>query len=153
MVPTTSRWVSVSPATLALDELLTWATRPDCGAVVTFSGVVRDSSSAHGNVHALEYDTSEELAEQRLHLIVDEAWRRWPDLGAVAVHHRTGLVALSEATVVVVVASPHRDEAFAAAKYCIDTLKVSVPMWKREHFLGGSAWSSEAVPLGDVVER
>jgi molybdopterin synthase catalytic subunit len=143
-------WVSVTSEQLSLDALSDWATRADCGAIVSFSGVVRNASSARNDVQALEYETSEELAERRLDQIIDEARRRWPTLGAVGIHHRTGRVKLSETTVLVVVSSPHRAEAFDAARYCIDTLKVSVPMWKRELFEGGSAWSEESSPIVNV---
>lgn len=146
-------WVSITPERLSLDVLTDWAIRPDCGAVVTFSGGVRNESAAHDNVQALEYETSEELAERRLDEIIDEARRRWPTLGAVEIHHRTGPVDLSETTVVVVVSSPHRAEAFEAARYYIDTLKVSVPMWKRELFEGGSAWSDESSPIVNIESR
>jgi molybdopterin synthase catalytic subunit len=138
---------------LSVDALTDWATRADCGAIVSFSGVVRNESSAHNSVQALEYETSDELAKQRLEEIIDEARRLWPTLGAVGIHHRTGRVELSETTVVVVVSSPHRAEAFDAARFCIDTLKVSVPMWKREHFEGGSAWSEESSPIVNVENR
>jgi molybdopterin synthase catalytic subunit len=154
MSATSSRsWVLVTSERLSVDALTDWATRPECGAIVTFSGVVRDRSSTHENVHALEYETSEHLAERRLEEIIDEARRRWPTLGAVGIHHRTGRVALSNTTVVVVVSSPHRAEAFDAARYCIDTLKVSVPMWKRELFEGGSSWSQESSPIVNVESR
>jgi molybdopterin synthase catalytic subunit len=143
-------WILVTPDKLSLDSSIDWATQPDCGAVVSFSGVVRNSSSAHDAVQALEYETSEALAEGRLGQIVDEARRRWPDLGSVALHHRTGRVELSETTVVVVVSSPHRAQAFDAARYCIDTLKKSVPMWKREIFENGSSWSEESSPIVNV---
>jgi molybdopterin synthase catalytic subunit len=146
----TRNWTSVTSDELSLDALTDWATRADCGAIVSFSGVVRNESSAHDNVQALEYETSDELAKQRLDEIIDEARRRWPTLGAVGIHHRTGRVELSETTVIVVVSSPHRAEAFDAARFCIDTLKVSVPMWKREHFEGGSAWSEESSPIVNV---
>lgn len=146
-------WTAVTPERLSLDDLVGWATQPDCGAVVSFSGVVRSSSSAHDGVQALEYETSEELAQKRLDEIIAEARRQWPTLGAVGIHHRIGRVELSEATVLVVVASPHRAEAFDAARYCIDTLKKSLPMWKREVFEGGSAWSEETSPIADVSDR
>lgn len=146
-------WVAVTEGPLSLDALVAWATRPDCGAVVTFSGTVRDHSDDHPVVEALEYETSAPLALARLDELVAEARRRWPDLGPVAVHHRLGRVELAEATVHVVVAAPHRAEAFAAARFCIDTLKASVPMWKREHFPGGSSWSSATEPLRPVDAR
>jgi molybdopterin synthase catalytic subunit len=149
----TSNWVSVTPSTLSLDALTSWATRPNCGAVVTFSGVVRDNSSARENVIALEYETSTDMAEKRIHQVIDEARVRWPSLEAVAIHHRIGRVALSEATVIVAVSSPHRGDAFDAARYCIDTLKVSVPMWKREIWQGGSAWSEDASPILNAQDQ
>jgi len=149
----TSNWVLVTPDQLSLESLATWATRLNCGAVVTFSGVVRDHSRSRENVIALEYETSIEMAEKRIHEVVDEARVRWPSLEAVAIHHRVGRVELSDATVIVAVSSPHRDDAFDAARYCIDTLKVSVPMWKRELWEGGSAWSDESSPIVNARDR
>jgi molybdopterin synthase catalytic subunit len=149
----TSNWVSVTPQQLSLDALTSWATRPNCGAVVTFSGIVRDNSSVRENVIALEYETSTELAEKRIIELVDEVRLRWPSLEAVAIHHRIGRVELSEPTVLVAVSSPHRDDAFEAARYCIDTLKVSVPMWKREIWEGGSAWSDDTSPIVNARDQ
>ena len=77
------------------------------------------------------------------------ARERWPTLGAVAIHHRIGSVALEHPAVAVAVSAPHRQAAFEAARYCIDAVKKSVPMWKREVWVGGSAWSQEA---HDIVE-
>jgi molybdopterin synthase catalytic subunit len=148
--PRTSTWVSVTEARLSSEELSAWAVRPNCGAVVTFSGVVRDHSHARDAVSALEYETSAELAERRINEIVAVARERWPSLEAVAIHHRIGQIELSEAAVVVAVSSPHRADAFDAARFCIDTLKQTVPMWKREHWAGGSAWSEETSPLLDT---
>ncbi len=143
-------WVAVTPEPLALDPLVAWATRPGCGAVVTFSGTVRDHSADHDAVSALEYETSEPHALARLGEVAEEARRRWPDVAAVALHHRVGRVELGEPTVLVVVAAPHRAEAFEAGRFCIDALKRTVPMWKREHFPGGSAWSSATEPIVPV---
>jgi molybdopterin synthase catalytic subunit len=145
-----STWVAITEAPLSSDELSAWVVRPNCGAVVTFSGVVRDHSRAHNDVVALEYETSPELAEKRINEIVAVARERWPSLEAVAIHHRVGTVELSDTTVVVVVSSPHRADAFDAARFCIDTLKETVPMWKREIWVGGSAWSEDTSPLLDV---
>lgn len=145
-----STWVAVTEAPLSSDELSTWALRPSCGAVVTFSGVVRDHSRARDDVLALEYETSSTLAEQKINEIVAVARERWPSLEAVAIHHRIGRVELTETAVIVAVSSPHRGDAFDAARFCIDTLKHSVPMWKREIWEGGSAWSEETSPLLDI---
>ncbi|HEY5104997.1 MAG TPA: molybdenum cofactor biosynthesis protein MoaE [Acidimicrobiales bacterium] len=149
----TSNWILITESPLSPDELSSWVIRPNCGAVVTFSGIVRDHSKARENVLALEYETSTELAEQRLHDVVDEARKRWPGVEAVAIHHRIGRVELSDSTVVVAVSSPHRDVAFEAARFCIDTLKVSVPMWKREVWEGGSAWSDEVSPIVNARDQ
>ncbi len=146
-------WIAISDEPLSLEALVAWATRPGCGAVVTFSGTVRDHSEDHAEVRALEYETSEPLARARLEEVAAEARRRWPDLEAVGLHHRVGVVDLTEATVHVVVAAPHRAEAFEAARYCIDTLKASVPIWKREHGADGTTWSSATTPLAPIERR
>ncbi len=72
------------------------------------------------------------------------------DLERIALLHRTGELGLSEASVAVVVSSPHRAEAFEAARFCIDTLKESVPIWKQEHWAGGSDWAVEQHPIRPV---
>jgi molybdopterin synthase catalytic subunit len=143
-------WVLVTPDALSPVDVVTWVTRPNCGAIVTFSGTVRDHSRTQEHVTALEYETDNDLAERRMHEIAIEARARWPEIAAIALHHRVGMVELSESTVFVAVSSPHRNDAFEAARYCIDTLKRSVPMWKREHWPDGSAWSEETSPLLDV---
>lgn len=145
-------WVSVSPSELSTADLSAWAIRPNCGAVVTFCGTTRNNSAAHDEIEALEYETSAELAEKSILEIIAAARTRWPTIGAVAIHHRTGRVSLSEAAVVVAVSSPHRQEAFEAAQFCIDTLKESVPMWKREIWRDGSAWSTDARTILKVRE-
>lgn len=139
--------VAVSPAALRPDELTAWARRPECGAIVTFCGTARSTSTTGHDIIALEYETEPALAEARIASVVAEARRRWPEIGAVAVHHRVGEVRLTESAVVVVVSAPHRQEAFDAAKFCIDAVKRCVPMWKREVWEGGSAWSEESQGL------
>jgi molybdopterin synthase catalytic subunit len=143
-------WVSVTPSPLSSDELVAWAVRPECGAVVTFCGTARSSSTTGHEIQALEYETSVELAEARIAEVVASARSRWPEIGAVAIHHRVGVVTVTEPAVVVVVSSPHRREAFEAAQFCIDTVKRCVPMWKREVWEGGSAWSEEAQEIVSV---
>ncbi|HEY5121805.1 MAG TPA: molybdenum cofactor biosynthesis protein MoaE [Acidimicrobiales bacterium] len=145
-------WVSVTPSPLSPDALSTWACRPTCGAVVTFSGNVRSSSTTGHDIVSLEYETSEGLAERRITDIIGVMRSRWPELGAVAVHHRIGKVELGGVAVVVAVSSPHRQEAFDAAKFCIDAVKTAVPMWKREVWEGGSIWSEEASDIVSVQD-
>lgn len=144
-------WIAVTSAALSSDELTAWATRPACGAVVTFCGTVRHTSGAHDDVVALEYETSVTLAERALGDIVAATRQYWPEVEAIAVHHRIGEVALGDVAVVVAVSSAHRHDAFEAARFCIDTLKECVPMWKREVWPGGGAWSSDTRPLQRVI--
>ena len=148
--PADRDWVLVSESPLQPQELTAWATRPECGAVVTFCGTARNSSGVDHVIEALEYETSVALAEDRMSQVIELARSRWPMLGAVAIHHRIGLVRLEEPAVVIAVSSPHRQAAYEASQFCIDTVKKCVPMWKREMWEGGSAWSEEAQDLLSV---
>ncbi len=145
-------WITVSPQALNSNELSECAARPECGAIVTFCGTARVSSSTGNEIRELEYDTDIGLAEARMHEVVAVARSRWPQIVAVAIHHRIGTVALKEPAVVVTVSSPHRLEAFEAAQFCIDAVKSTVPMWKREVWQGGSTWSLEAQDIKSVHE-
>jgi molybdopterin synthase catalytic subunit len=137
-------WVALTPERLPIERATTWATTPDCGAVVAFSGVVRDHSDGRDGVTALTYEAYEEVAQRRMQEVAAETRRRWPALGRIALLHRLGHLELSEASVIVVVGSPHRAEAFDAARFAIDTLKETVPIWKREHWADGSDWATRA---------
>jgi len=145
-------WVLISDQELDVTAVTAWASRDSCGALVLFCGTVRSSSSTGEDIIALEYDTSVELAEPRIAEVIAAARTRWPAIEAVAVHHRIGRVELGGVTVVVAVSSPHRGEAFAAGQYCIDTVKASVPMWKKELWDGGSIWSQEATTIAPVTD-
>lgn len=141
-VPRGDDWLALTTAPIALDEITAWATLPRCGAVVSFSGTVRDHSHRRPNVRTLRYEAYEEYAVDRLHDVAHAARRRWHDLGRVALVHRTGLLAVGETAVVVVTSAPHRAEAFEAAAFCIDTLKATVPLWKFEEWDGGGDWAT-----------
>jgi molybdopterin synthase catalytic subunit len=142
--------VALVAEAIDLTALLAWATRPSAGAVVTFSGVVRDHADGRDGVHALTYEAYDEPAVDAMRAIVADARTRWTSLECVALVHRTGRLELGEASVVVVVSSPHRAEAFEAARLLIDTLKTSVPIWKQEHWEGGEGWAVDAQPLRSV---
>lgn len=141
-------WVGLAPSVLPVTEALAWATMPDCGAVVLFTGVVRDHAPGRPDVSALDYEAYDEEAVRRIEGVVAGARAHWPALGRVATLHRTGHLEVGEVAVVVVVSAPHRAEAFDAARFCIDELKANVPIWKRETWSGGQDWSSEAVTVG-----
>jgi molybdopterin synthase catalytic subunit len=121
-----------------------WVTLPSCGAVVTFTGTARDHAPGRPGVHRLEYEAYEGPAVRRLEALAEEIRARWTDVGRIALLHRTGVVELGQAAVVVAVSSPHRAEAFEAARYGIDELKRTAPIWKREAWAGGESWGLEA---------
>lgn len=146
-----SVWAEICEVPLPLEDAIAWATRPDCGAVVTFCGTVRDFSEGRSNVSALEYEAYAGTAERRMTEVADEARSRWPGVRRVALLHRVGTLGVSEVAVVVVVSAPHRDEAFAASRFCIETLKESVPIWKRETWVDGRDWGVEHHALSDSV--
>jgi molybdopterin synthase catalytic subunit len=127
-----------------------WATTPASGAVVVFLGVVRDHAEGRAGVTGLTYEAYQEAAVAKLAEVAADARRRWPVIDRVALLHRVGDLALSDTAVAVVVSSPHRDDAFEAARHCIDTLKETVPIWKREHWEGGSDWGTGANPVRAV---
>ncbi|MDP1820246.1 MAG: molybdenum cofactor biosynthesis protein MoaE [Acidimicrobiales bacterium] len=143
-------WVALLPGALPTGEASSWATLPSCGAVVTFTGTARDHAPGRTGVHRLEYEAYEEHAIGRLEAVAAEARRRWLEIGRVALLHRTGIVGLGEAAVVVVVSAPHRSEAFEAARFAIDEVKRTVPIWKREAWEGGESWGLEAQHLAEV---
>ena len=118
----------------AESEALT-AGRTDIGAVVTFAGLCRDEG---GTLAALEIEHYPGMAEEEIFRVAQEAWTRWPLKGLTAVH-RHGRIAPGEPIVLVVAASSHRADAFAAAEFLMDYLKTSAPFWKKEHRIDGSA--------------
>lgn len=143
-------WVALSHEKLPVDAAASWVVLPRCGAVVTFSGTARDHAEGRPGVTRLEYEAYAEMVEPRLLAIADEARGRWPDLGRMVLLHRVGEVPIGESAVVVAASAPHRDAAFEAARFGIDTLKATVPIWKREHWSGGQDWGLQAQHLVDV---
>jgi len=133
--------VSVGADPIDAKALVEEVGRPESGATVLFLGTVRDHSHARTGVTHLEYEVYAELVEPKIREIIDQAAGRWPILSA-AVEHRTGTVDLGEASVAVAVSTAHRDDAFAAARFIIDELKTRAPIWKKEHWAGGSEWSA-----------
>ncbi len=116
--------------------LLAGAHHPGAGAVVLFSGEVRDHNRGRA-VSFLEYEAYGPLAEKMIHDILAEARSRW-SLQIALAQHRTGVVAIGDTAVVVITASAHREEAYAANRYIIDRIKHNAPIWKCEHYADGS---------------
>ena len=132
--------VSVGDGPIDTAALVSEVSRPDAGATVLFLGTVRDHSEGKEGVTHLSYEVFPEMVEQKIAEIIEEAAGKWPVL-SVAVEHRSGDVALGEASVAVAVSSAHRADAFESARHMIDELKDRAPIWKKEHWPGGSEWS------------
>ena len=108
------------------------------GAVNVFIGTVRNQTQARPVVR-LEFEAYESMALKKMRELTDQAAARWP-VQKVALVHRTGVVPIGEAAVVIAVATPHRQASFEACAYLIDTLKEVVPIWKKEIFEDGEVW-------------
>ena len=106
---------------------------------MVFLGVVRENSPTGKPVRYLEYEAYPGMAEREMEAIAVEIAARW-ERAAVAIVHRTGRLAIGEASVAIAVATPHRAAAFEACRYAIDRLKETVPIWKKEVFTDGSEW-------------
>jgi len=132
--------VAVTPDLLAVEALS--AAVADAhgahGAVASFVGLVRGHNQGRA-VRFLEYEAYEPLAVRALERIRTEVAEAWPGV-TLGVHHRTGRLALGEASVAIAAASAHRGDAFAACRYAIERIKQIVPIWKHEHFEGGDVW-------------
>ena len=122
------------------------------GAIVTFIGVVRDHNAGR-TVLFLDYEACAPLAVKSFERIEAEAADRWPSV-KLAIHHRTGRLAIGDASVVIAAASAHRADAFAVSRYAIERIKQISPIWKHEHFDGGEVWIEGATAdPGDEAAR
>ncbi len=126
----------ISALPLDIVGLLAGAHHPQAGAVVLFSGDVRDNNLGK-EVAYLEYEAHESMAAKMIAAILEEAQSKWP-LNIALAQHRIGQVKVGESAVVVITASPHRSEAYAANRYIIDRIKHEVPLWKCEYFTDGT---------------
>ncbi|MEI6945984.1 molybdenum cofactor biosynthesis protein MoaE [Paraflavisolibacter sp. H34] len=134
--PVADKIDAITAEPIDLVGLLARSHDPRAGALVLFSGDVRDHNAGK-EVDRLEYEAHPVLAPQMIEAIVAEAQERWSLTLAVA-QHRIGKVGIGESAVVVITASPHRKEAYAANRYIIDKIKHEVPIWKCEYFADGT---------------
>ena len=129
------------------DRLLMQARRADCGAVLLFLGTTREWTGGN-RTDFLEYDAYEEMAISEMQKLADSALTRWP-IKFICIVHRLGRVNIGEASVAIVVSSPHRREAFEAGEWLIDSLKELVPIWKKDHTATGSSeWLHPLTGIG-----
>jgi molybdopterin synthase catalytic subunit len=123
---------------------------PGVGAVASFVGLVRDQNAGR-RVTRLEYEAYAPLAEKAFAQIAAEAVEVWPAT-VLGIHHRTGLVPIGEASIVIVAAAAHRGAAFSACRYPIERVNQIAPIWKHEYFEGGDVWIEGAVAAADDAE-
>ena len=112
---------------------------PGAGAIGLFSGVVRNHTGERQTKY-LEYEAHTPMAEAKMREIATMLRSRWPGLRRIAIVHRIGRLEIGESSVMIAVSSPHRREAFEACHLAIDTLKETVPVWKKEYFEDGEVW-------------
>jgi molybdopterin synthase catalytic subunit len=152
-------WVGLTSDVLPIATAYEWCVQPRCGAVVLFSGVVRDHATDEDgvlrtDVQHLVYEAYESQAVAAFEKIADEVRVRWPETGRIVLLHRTGRLEVGESSVVVVVGSPHRAQAFEAGRYAIDALKASAPIWKHETWLDPESGTTRGWGTGshDIVD-
>jgi len=131
--------VEVTAEPLSEGRLMAAVGDAGAGGVVLFSGVVRDETGGR-RVKYLEYEAHAPMAVAKMREIASAVRARWPGVRALALAHRIGRLEIGESSVMIAVSSPHRGEAFDACRFAIDTLKETVPVWKKEYFEDGEVW-------------
>lgn len=128
----------VTGSSIDTEALLVFVGDPAAGGATLFVGTTRNENEGRV-VERLEYEAYEAMAVEEMHRIGDAIARRW-GIVAVSMVHRVGVVPVGQVSVAVAVSAAHREEAFAACRFGIDTLKATVPIWKKEYFEGGELW-------------
>jgi molybdopterin synthase catalytic subunit len=123
---------------LEIGDAIAEVSFPECGAIASFIGTVRNRSRDR-DVHHLEYEAFEEMAEAMLDRLGRELTEKH-SLRAIAIHHRVGRVEIGEPSVVIAASAPHRADALDACRDAIETLKATIPLWKKEVYAGGEEW-------------
>ena len=128
----------ITNETLNIPNCIDWVMAPQAGGIDVFIGTVRDQTKGK-KVVRLEFEAYEKMALNEMKKIANEMIQRWP-LHKVLIHHRVGILQIGEVPVVIAVSASHRAAAFEACRYAIDTLKQTVPIWKKEVFENGEEW-------------
>lgn len=132
--------VNISIEPIDISACIKKATNLECGGVDVFIGAVRDKTKEK-NVVRLEYEAYHSMALKEMQKIADEAIKRW-EIKNILLHHRVGTLHVGDIAVIAAVSAPHRKAAFDACRYSINTLKKTVPIWKKEVFEDGEEWVS-----------
>lgn len=130
--------VHITKEPLDINHCINQVQSPESGGIDVFIGTVRSATKGKAVVR-LEFEAYERMALKEMNKIAEAAKDKWP-VHKIVVHHRTGILTIGEVPVVIAVAAAHRDAAFDACRYIIDTLKQTVPIWKKEIFEDGEVW-------------
>lgn len=130
--------ILISQQQLNITSCIEWVMSPDTGGLDVFIGTVRNATKGKPVIR-LEFEAYEPMAIAELEKILKQVTDRWP-VQKVLIHHRTGILQVGEVPVVIAVSAAHREAAFEACRYIIDTLKETVPIWKKEVFEDGEVW-------------
>lgn len=130
--------VKIQAEPLNTDYCIKQVMSPDCGGIDIFVGTVRNATKGK-RVVRLEFEAYESMALKEMKKLGEQAMEQWP-VQKVVIHHRTGVLDIGDIPVIIAVSAVHRDAAFDACRYIIDTLKQTVPIWKKEVFEDGEVW-------------
>ena len=131
-------YIKITSEKLRLDECYEFVTDDSCGGIVAFVGTVRNSTQKK-EVIQLEFSTYQAMAVKEMQYIAEIALKKF-SIKKIAIHHAEGMLQIGDIPVIIVVSAPHRKAAFEACEFAIDTLKETVPIWKKEHFSDGEVW-------------
>lgn len=130
--------VNISAEPLNVEECIDRVTSPECGGIDVFIGTVRNATKGN-TVIRLEFEAYERMALKEMQKLANEATEKW-SVNNIVIHHRVGALEVGDIPVIICVSAAHRDAAFDACRYIIDTLKQTVPIWKKEIFENGEVW-------------
>jgi molybdopterin synthase catalytic subunit len=130
--------IEIHTAPLNIQACTGWIMSPDSGGIDVFIGTVRNATKGKA-VLKLEFEAYNKMAINEIKKITKQAFDKWP-VQKILVHHRTGTLQVGEIPVIIAVSAAHRAAAFDACRYIIDTLKQTVPIWKKEFFENGEVW-------------
>ena len=149
---TTTVMVRVQHEPISIEALTTWASQPEAGAVSSFLGITRNNFNGKLVVR-LEYEGYVTMAEKVLASIAEQVFQKWSGICRVAMIHRLGVVPVGQASVVIVVSSPHRKDSLEAVHFAIDQIKALVPVWKKEVYGTGNDVSDGDATTTKVKEE
>ncbi len=130
--------IKITSEKLDLHECYNFVTDDSCGGISAFVGTVRNDTKGK-EVQQLDFSTYKPMALKEMQKIADLALEKYP-IEKIAIHHAEGLLQIGEVPVIITTSSKHRKAAFDACQFAIDTLKETVPIWKKEHFSDGEVW-------------